>query len=315
MIGKVVDNTIILVEGYATGASVHQATGQAVLVSFDAGNLKPVAELVRAKRPDMKIIIAADDDHANEANPGLTKATEAARIVGGLLAVPVFPGTRGAKDTDLNDLHRLAGEEAVKACIEAAAPATGTPSTTTEATGEQWPEPIPLPEGLPPVKPLDPAMIPAPLRGWLMDIADRMQIPPDFSTAAAVVALGSIIGRGCGIHPKRHDDWLVIPNLWGGVIGRPSLMKTPAIAEAQRHLTRLESEAREEHQTAAGSYEIEKEVLKLTKSAISDKINRRLKKATTLKNCGGNWQLCKRANLHGDATRRKTAPPRNWGSY
>lgn len=146
------------------------------------------------------------------------------------------------------------------------------------AQSYEWPHPpTPLPEGLPPVKALDSSLIPAPLRGWLMDIADRMQIPPDFSTAAAVVALGSIIGRGCGIHPKRHDDWLVVPNLWGGVIGRPSLMKTPAVTEAQRHLTRLESEARELHQAAAGNYAIEKEVLKSTKSAISDKMKQALK--------------------------------------
>ena len=130
---------------------------------------------------------------------------------------------------------------------------------------EAWPEPIPLPDGLPPVKPLDPVMIPAPLRGWLLDIADRMQIPPDFSAAAAVVALGSIIGRGCGIYPKRHDDWLVVPNLWGAVVGRPSLMKTPAISEAQRHLNRLEAEAREDYKKAADAFEIDKEVIKITK--------------------------------------------------
>lgn len=83
-----------------------------------------------------------------------------------------------------------------------------TPASSTKSPSQagferqEWPEQLPLPDGLPPVKPLDPAIIPAPLRGWLMDIADRMQIPPDFSTAAAVVALGSIIGRGCGINPR-----------------------------------------------------------------------------------------------------------------
>jgi len=144
-----------------------------------------------------------------------------------------------------------------------------------------WPPPSPLPEGLPPVRQLDPAMIPAPLRGWLMDIANRMQIPPDFSTAAAVVALGSIIGRGCGIHPKRHDDWLVVPNLWGGVIGRPSLMKTPAITEAQKHLVRLETEAREEHQNACRGQEIETEIIKITRAAICEEIKRAVKNGET----------------------------------
>lgn len=141
-----------------------------------------------------------------------------------------------------------------------------------------WPEPLSLPDSLPPVKAIDSEMIPLPLRGWLMDIADRMQIPPDFSVAAAIVALGSIIGRSCGIHPKRHDDWLVVPNLWGAVVGRPSLMKTPAISEAQRHLVRLETEAREEYQAAARTFELEKEVAKLTKSAIGEEIKKAVKK-------------------------------------
>lgn len=143
--------------------------------------------------------------------------------------------------------------------------------------GETWLEPLPLPDGLPPVKPLDPAMIPAPLRGWLMDIADRMQIPPDFSTAATVVALGSIIGRGCGIHPKRQDDWLVVPNLWGAVVGRPSLMKTPAVSESQRPLNRLEAESRDDYNKAAEAFEIDKEVLKIRRAAIGEEIKKAFK--------------------------------------
>ena len=61
-----------------------------------------------------------------------------------------------------------------------------------------------------------------------MDIAERMQCPPDFPAAAAVVALGSVIGRRCGIRPKRQDDWMVVPNLWGAVIGRPVTRGLPA---------------------------------------------------------------------------------------
>lgn len=141
----------------------------------------------------------------------------------------------------------------------------------------EWPPPSPLPEGLSPVLPLNPDIIPEPMRGWILDIADRMQIPPDFSAAAAVVALGSIIGRSCGILPKHHDDWLVIPNLWGAVVGRPSLMKTPAVSEAQRHLVRLESEAREEFLQATQAFEIDKEIRKITRSAVSEDIKKAVK--------------------------------------
>jgi len=110
---------IIICEGYATGATIHEATGAAVIVAFDAGNLLPVAQNIRAANPDAQITIAADDD-ATEGNPGLTKATEAARAINGLLAVPVFSESRGPKDSDFNDFARLAGLEVVRTCIEGA---------------------------------------------------------------------------------------------------------------------------------------------------------------------------------------------------
>jgi len=120
-IGTTKENTIIVSEGYATGASIYQATGHAVVIAFDSGNLLPTAQIIRSKYPDMKIIFAADDDYQTEGNPGLTKATEAAKTVNGLLAMPTFPANRGPKDTDFNDLSRLVGLKTVNACIEAAA--------------------------------------------------------------------------------------------------------------------------------------------------------------------------------------------------
>ena len=277
-IGKV-NGKILIAEGFATGATLHEITGHAVACAFSAGNLKPVVETLKRKYPETVLVICADDDHATAGNPGLTKATEAAQAVDGLLAVPCFPDTRKQQDTDFNDLARLAGSEAVRNCIETAKNPKTVLVHHVENTedADHWPEPIPLPDGLPPVKPLHPGMIPLPLRGWLMDIADRMQIPADFSAAAAVVALGSIIGRGCGIHPKRHDDWLVVPNLWGAVVGRPSLMKTPAVSEAHRHLVRLESEARETYLNATQEFEIDREIQKVTRSAINDDIKKAVK--------------------------------------
>lgn len=101
---------LVVCEGYATGATIHEDTGNAVAVAFNRGNLLPVATALRAKYPCITLVLAADDDWQTEGNPGLTAATEAARAVGGLLAVPDFTGlVRGDKDTDFNDLHRLAG--------------------------------------------------------------------------------------------------------------------------------------------------------------------------------------------------------------
>ena len=89
----------------------------------------------------------------------------------------------------------------------------------------EWSDPQPLPRGLPPVELFVPGLLPPALRPWIMDIAERMQCPPDFPAAAAIVALGSVIGRRCGIRPKRQDDWTVVPNLWGAVIGRPGVIE------------------------------------------------------------------------------------------
>lgn len=93
--GTLVD-TICITEGFATGASVYEATGHAVAVAFDCGNLMPVAVELRAKYPTLRIILCADDDRYTDGNPGRTKAAEAARAVNGLLALPTF--TDGGQD-------------------------------------------------------------------------------------------------------------------------------------------------------------------------------------------------------------------------
>jgi putative DNA primase/helicase len=101
---------LIICEGYATGATIHQATGEAVAIAFNAGNLQAVAVALRAKYPSLSITIAADDDWKTSGNPGVTSARQAAQSVGGKVAVPDFKElARGDKDTDFNDLHRLVG--------------------------------------------------------------------------------------------------------------------------------------------------------------------------------------------------------------
>ncbi|MEN9396215.1 MAG: hypothetical protein RLZ81_745 [Pseudomonadota bacterium] len=116
---------LVICEGFATGASIREATGYPVAVAFNAGNLEAVALALRSKYPGARLILAADDDWRTEGNPGLDKATEAARAVGAWLAVPRFPEDCRPDDaTDFNDLHQLhggkAGLEAVRDCFTAA---------------------------------------------------------------------------------------------------------------------------------------------------------------------------------------------------
>lgn len=86
-IGKPVDR-LLLGEGLATCSTLHQATGAAVAVCFSCGNLMAVARALRGKFPRLQLVLCADDDAGTPGNPGLTKAKEAARAVGGYLAVP-----------------------------------------------------------------------------------------------------------------------------------------------------------------------------------------------------------------------------------
>ena len=123
-IGKL-NGTLCVVEGFATGASIFKSTGHAVAIAFNAGNLLAVAKAARAKYPDTKIVLCADDDIGTVGNPGITKAREAAQAVGGLVAVPDFGATRPEGASDFNDLHRLAGVEAVRACVENSTPNLG----------------------------------------------------------------------------------------------------------------------------------------------------------------------------------------------
>jgi putative DNA primase/helicase len=110
-------------EGFATGASVHEATSGAVAIAFTAGNLLAVATALRAKYPDLQQILCADDDAGTPGNPGLTKAREAASAIGGLVALPDFGDSRPDNATDFNDLHRHAGLGAVRAAVASGVPA------------------------------------------------------------------------------------------------------------------------------------------------------------------------------------------------
>lgn len=114
------DSVLCLAEGFATGASIHEATGYAVAVAFDAGNLAPVAKALRKKHPDLRMIVCADDDCLTAGNPGISKATEAALSIGAMLAVPKFGADRPERATDFNDLHQCLGLDAVSRCIEEA---------------------------------------------------------------------------------------------------------------------------------------------------------------------------------------------------
>lgn len=99
---------VLVCEGFATGATLHEEIGARVYCAFNAGNLLPVARSVRARHPRESIILCADDDRWTDGNPGVTKARAAALAIGGKLLVPDFSGMDlSTKPTDWNDWYRL----------------------------------------------------------------------------------------------------------------------------------------------------------------------------------------------------------------
>ncbi len=127
---------ICLAEGFATGASIHEATGLPVAVSFTCGNVASVAKTLRTQYPDLPLVICADDDAKTPGNPGRAKAEEAAAGVGGIVVAPIFPGVRPDGATDFNDLAQCQGPEAVRRILASALAGLGAslPSNPAEAS-------------------------------------------------------------------------------------------------------------------------------------------------------------------------------------
>lgn len=114
-IGSSTDGPLVICEGYATGASIHEATEWTVCCAMNCGNMMAVAKAQRRLYPGRVLILAGDNDQFTEHNPGVTKATEAATAHKGLLCLPEFADEAlSEKPTDFNDLHRLEGLSSVK---------------------------------------------------------------------------------------------------------------------------------------------------------------------------------------------------------
>jgi len=113
LIGSALTEPTYVVEGYATGATIHQVTGKSVVVAFNAGNLGPVIKALRDANNAGPLVIAADNDRKTAGNPGVTAARKVADsgYLGVSVVVPEFTGSDG---TDFNDLMAAEGEGAVR---------------------------------------------------------------------------------------------------------------------------------------------------------------------------------------------------------
>jgi putative DNA primase/helicase len=224
--------------------------------------------------------------------PGwLKKAIVAARANGHAKADPDAPVAKWGQGERNNNLASIAGSMRRRGCsrgaIEAAllgANAAQCDPPLTHDEGRQiaasvaryephadesdpldeWQEPEPLQAELPPVEAFYEDLLPRAFRALVADAAERMQVPMDYSAAIIILCLAGIVSRRAVIQPKANDSsWIVVPNLWGGVIAPPGFMKSPVIQAATRPLNRIQEEWRTVHDEELKDYAKAKEEYEL----------------------------------------------------
>lgn len=175
-----------------------------------------------------------------------------------------------------------------------------------------WDAPQPIKHELYPVEQYKPDMLPESLRTFVDDIAERMQCPRDYVATTLVSVACTVVGAGCGIKPKKIDDWLVVPNLWGGIVGKPTKLKTPSMAEAQRPLKRLEAKAKEKYDEAKLGYEADLQIFEAKKAASKFRITDDAKGG---KDKGGRVKILDEVAARKELMQIKAPDAPNWTRY
>lgn len=148
---------------------------------------------------------------------------------------------------------------------------------------EQWPKPSPLGDELPPVMPFDLDLLPVSLQPLVLDVSERMQTPLDYAAVACVAALGGCANRRVVVYPKKRDtSWAVVPNLWGGIVAPPGMMKSPVVLAVTRPLYNIEEKWRAEYDSELSDFLDEKEDAELRHQAWREEYKRAIKKGNEL---------------------------------
>jgi putative DNA primase/helicase len=167
----------------------------------------------------------------------------------------------------------------------------GLPTIESKVDASEWPRndlrnesnaitsatsPEPLPE-LPGVLAFDYGYLPDGLRGYVKDISERMQCPPDFAAVGVMVMMATIVGRKVGIRPMKQNDWTVIPNLWGAVVGNSGVMKSPTLAASMAPIKKLQNAAFDAFNEEQLEYNAQSELIKLQRDINKTEARKALK--------------------------------------
>ncbi len=153
---------------------------------------------------------------------------------------------------------------------------------TRAEAADDWPKPEPIQSELPPVESFSEALLPDSFRPLVADVTERMQVPMDYPAVVMVLCLAGAVNRRAVIQPKAHDTgWLIVPNLWGGIIAPPGFMKSPVIQAATRPLNQIQTEWRLDQEEALKDYAREKEEYELRRAAWKEQYKAASKKGNT----------------------------------
>ncbi len=142
-----------------------------------------------------------------------------------------------------------------------------------------WPNPEPIQSELPPVESFSEDLLPHSFRPLVVDVTDRMQVPMDYPAVVMVLCLAGAVNRRAVIQPKALDTgWLIVPNLWGGIIAPPGYLKSPVIQAATRLLNQIQTEWRQKHEEGLKNYTREKEGYELRHAAWREQYKANTKK-------------------------------------
>ena len=148
-----------------------------------------------------------------------------------------------------------------------------------QIVSEEWPEPLPLQSELPPVDTFSEDLLPISFRPLVMDVSERMQVPLDYPAVVMILALAGAVNRRATIQPKANDpSWIVVPNLWGGLIAPPGFMKSPVIQAATRPLNQIQANWRRDHEADLVDYAHATEEWEIARSAWRELSKAALKK-------------------------------------
>jgi len=146
---------------------------------------------------------------------------------------------------------------------------------------DEWPKPEPIQSELPPVEAFSEDLLPDSFCPLVADVTERMQVPMDYPAVVMVLCLAGAVNRRAVIQPKANDTgWVIVPNLWGGIIAPPGFMKSPVIQAATRPLNQIQTEWRHGHEEALTNYAREKEEYELRRAAWKEQYKAASKKGS-----------------------------------